>query len=409
MSAVMNAIDPDSSLHSFAAAARPKGKLIPLVRDFYVEDPVSRLGNNPILMLYGRNRQNNQGYVNADYYNDNDSGEYYRNRPQGGKLKTLMPMSGTMTFQAGCSFPGENVLHRPENGNMILSQMKIGDTRVATQYADLGVEKAYEILSKCFKTDTSGIYPKVIFNIMDKGSVDWHSDMVGVGNWKDSTLTYLLCGGFELDILDPHGIPCRVQLSITSREAGKMSGRKYYVSNGCQVFVPPIEVHWGCFAPETRVRLAGEGELWQRMDLLRPGDRLVTALGTAATVADMAVGEEDYILRVTASWGSIRLTAGHPVMLADGSVKGAGRLEPGDLLKTPSGSARVLEVRQEAYRGRVYNPVLEESGREGMYILAEGFFCGDYHAQNRPAARKETLLTEQQPEMRDQFRSLCRH
>ena len=157
------------------------------------------------------------------------------------------------------------------------------------------------------------------------------------------------------------------------------------------------------------MRLAGEGELWQRMDLLRPGDRLVTALGTAATVADMAVGEEDYILRVTASWGSIRLTAGHPVMLADGSVKGAGRLEPGDLLKTPSGSARVLEVRQEAYRGRVYNPVLEESGREGMYILAEGFFCGDYHAQNRPAARKETLLTEQQPEMRDQFRSLCRH
>lgn len=407
--AVMNALDPDNRLRTYGVAVPAKNQAISLIHSFSVDAPVSKTGNNPVIMLYGRNRQSNESYLNADYYNNDDSGEYYRNRPVDGKLKTLMPMSGKVELQPGCTFPKEGVLHKPEKGETLFrSQMMIGNVRVATQYKSLKDEEAYKILAKCFTVDTSGAYPTIKFDIKNNGSVDWLSDTEGIGNWKNSTLTYLLSGVFYLDVIDPHGVPGHVQLSISSKTAEEMKGKPYYISNSGKVYVPPIEVHWGCFAPETLIRLYGEEEEEKRVDQLKPGDKVLTADGSAATLADMAVGEDDRILRIRASAGEVRLTEGHPVMLADGSIKAAGCLRQGDMLKTPAGTSQVLEVTQEPYQGMVYNPVFEESGREGLYILANGFYCGDYNAQNRPPVREKVVLTPDQEETRNQFMMLAR-
>lgn len=405
---LLHAVDPNNCLKTYADSRPALGGSIDIVDTFSVSDPLSPHGNNPIIMLYGRKKDQNAEYANADYYNDG-SGEYFDNKPQNGRLKTIMPMKGEIKLAAGCSFPAGGVLHRPQASDpppfntLIRSNLKVGGIKVATMYEDLTDDKAYEELAKCFTVDTGGAHPTIRFDITRGGGHNWYSDTQGVGDWTNNVMTYMLNGGFILDVIDPNHNPMQVQFSITSSPIENMAGKQYYVSNTCQVYVPPVTVHWGCFAGDTSVRLASGQD--KRMDRLQKGDQVLTSDGRTVTFLEAVTGEEEKIFQIRASAGTIKLTGGHPVLLRDGTPKAAGLLAAGDRLLTPDGESVVLEASEEEYGGTVYNPVFMESDADGLFILCNGFYCGDYNAQNR-AERSTWKLTDRQEALTSQFREL---
>lgn len=405
---LLHAVDPNNCLKTYADSRPALGGSIDIVDTFSVSDPLSPHGNNPIIMLYGRKREQNSGYTNADYYNDSP-GEYFNNKPQNGRLKTIMPMKGEIKLAAGCSFPAGGVLHRPQASEpppfntLIRSNLKVGGIKVATMYEDLTDDKAYEELAKCFTVDTGGAHPTIRFDITRDGGHNWYSDTQGVGDWTNNVMTYMLNGGFILDVFDPNHNPMQVQFSITSSPIENMRGKQYYVSNTCQVYVPPVTVHWGCLAGDTSVCLASGQD--KRMDRLHKGDQVLTSDGRTVTFLEAVTGEEEKIFQIRAAAGTIKLTGGHPVLLWDGTPKAAGLLAAGDRLMTPDGESVVLEVGEEEYGGTVYSPVFLESDAEGLFILCNGLYCGDYNAQNR-TEHSTWKLTDRQEALTSQFREL---
>ncbi len=405
---LLHAVDPNGCLKSYSDSRSSLTGSIDVVERFSIEDPQSRNGNNPIIMLYGRKRSQNESYINADYYNDG-SGEYYDNKPQNGKLKTIMPLKGTIKLIEGCTFPAEGVLHKPNEkdpypfNTLIRSALKVGGVQVSTMYEDLNNEKAYEILAKCFTVDTSGKYPTIHFDLTRDGGHNWYSDTQGVGAWTNNAMTYMLTGGFLLDVIDPDKNPMWIQFSVTSRPIDNMSGKQYYVSNSCQVYVPPVTVHWGCLAKGTLVRLASGQD--KKVEDLRKEDQVAASSGKIVTFIESVTGYEDKIFTVRTADRMIKLTGGHPMLLEDGTVKAAGLLKAGDRLMTHEGDGEVLGVLEEDYNDSVYSPIFKESDKDGLFFLCNGFFCGDYNAQNQPA-KSENVLTDEQKELVSQFKAL---
>lgn len=190
---LLHALDPDGQLKTYSDSRPPFNVCINVIKQFYVEHPQSPNGNNPIIMLYGRTRGQNEGYVNADYYNDGP-GEYYNNTPQNGSLKTIMPLKGTIKLAEGCTFPKTGVFHKPGPADqppydkLIRSTLSVGDIQVSAMYEDLDDLKAYEVLAKCFTTDMSGMYPTIYFDLTRDGGHNWYSDTKGVGQWTNNAV-----------------------------------------------------------------------------------------------------------------------------------------------------------------------------------------------------------------------------
>jgi len=407
---ILTGFNPDGTMETIKNDQMSPAVPAALIHEFTAKAPVSSKGNNPIMMLYGRNRNSAGSYVNADYYDDGP-GEYYNNAPKNNAFKTLMPMAGKIEFQSG-SVILEPVLRKPV---ITRSRINVGETDVATHFKNIkSDDEFFDILKTCFKADTSGYYPAVNFEIKgngnkgwDKDSVNWFSDVEGVNAWSDYAVIYFLQAGFPLQVVAPNGVPSIVNITIASRPADQMlPGEQYYKSTNGQVFVPPIIVHWGCFARDTPVRLSCGTD--KRMDELKPGDKVVSSGGHCVTFTENVSGEEEKIFRIKTENGEIRLTGGHPVMMNDGTTLCAGYIKPGDVLKGPYEGHTVLESKEENYNDTVLNPVFRESGVNGLYILTNGFYCGDYNAQNKPPKPSVSALTQENAALNEEFKRLCK-
>lgn len=408
----MHALDPSGQLVSCAKSREMEPTGLRLINKFTISDPRSQK-HSKVLMLYGRHRSDNpSAYIDADYYNDDKEGEYYKNSPNGGKIKTLMPMSGTIEFAQDCKFPDEGVLRKPDLSSrdykhLIRSIIEIGSTKVADMYRSLDDDAAYKILHKCFTTDTSGAYPTVKFDIKNNGSVDWLDDVEGISAFSDRMVTYYLSGAFTLNFITPNGDPTSAQFSIVSIDPDKKSSKyQYYISNSTMVYVPPIEIHWGCFAYDTLIRME-DGSDKQIRDV-NLGDRLLANDGSFRTCVDMLTGVEDTIFVVQTKHHRVRLTGGHPILCADDSVVRAVNIRQGMKVKTLNGFEEVVRVDTEEYGEKVYNPVLEDSESGEIYILADGIFCGDYSAQNHKVAAGKAMLGAEEKALLDEFQNLAR-
>lgn len=402
--AEIHALDPDNYVYSCIV----KGTItegISLINKFTVNDPVGK--GNPILMLYGRTRSSSPSYVDADYYSDSN-GEYYNNGPVDNKIKTLMPVSGSIEFKPGVTFTAD-ILRKPDQASpdykhLIRSIIKTGNVKVADMYKDLNDGDAFDALKKCFKVVQHGAYPVVEFDIKREGSVDWHDDVSGISAYKNNSVEYSLNAGFTLDARDSDGLPFYPQVSIASLPSSKLPpGTQYYTSNNLLVYVPPISVHWGCYARDTLISLVDGSN--KRIDMLKAGDKVLALGGGSVTCADLVSGEENEIFVINTDKGSIRLTGGHPLMLEDGNTIIAAELKPGDAVKTAGSSGIVSDVFIEVYDDMVFNPVFEESGPDGLFIIANGFYCGDFNAQNKNF-NNITPLTEEEKELARQFNAL---
>ena len=81
----------------------------------------------------------------------------------------------------------------------------------------------------------------------------------------------------------------------------------------------------------------------------------------------------------------------------------ASQLQAGDKLMTPDGVSVISEVVTEPYNDMVYNFVFE-CEENPNYIEADGFWSGDFYAQNAKKEKKPAQLTEEAMALRDELR-----
>jgi hypothetical protein len=143
-----------------------------------------------------------------------------------------------------------------------------------------------------------------------------------------------------------------------------------------------------CFAEGTAIRRANGKAV--AVEKVKVGDKVIAdARGTLLTVTGVSQGAEaEPLVEIRDSKGHrLRLTVGHPLVLASGEVVLARKIRQGDKVMTDRGIARVVSTSRVAYDGQVYNLSLgtpEEKarvGKDGTTMFAGGFLAGDANMQ----------------------------
>jgi intein/homing endonuclease len=162
----------------------------------------------------------------------------------------------------------------------------------------------------------------------------------------------------------------------------------YFVSshNKATVYIPRFVIAWGCYAADTLINTVdGTKQACE----IRKGDKLPVYGGKVLTISSVITGNDRAIFRITTTDGrSIRVSGGHAMKMysesrPDGKKIAAARLKKGDRLMTPDNVVEISSVEIEEYNDKVYNFTFEED-HSANYIMANGFWSGDFHAQNEP-------------------------
>ncbi len=151
--------------------------------------------------------------------------------------------------------------------------------------------------------------------------------------------------------------------------------------------IPFIDISWGCFAKDARVRMADGSEKY--IADICSGDKVATKDNGSQTVRDVVTGHEERLVYIeTSRASSIRVTEDHPMLTADGMVK-AGELTAASILITPDGESSIESLYYEPYNDKVYNLMLEKQS----LLVVNGLYAGDMAYQNQCSPG----LTKQEP------------
>ena len=248
-----------------------------------------------------------------------------------------------------------------------------------------------------------------------KSDYDWECNLSG-GFLDDSSHKCYLNGCLVLNVAHKPRVGSTnttYAIYIYSTDALPKSQEKYYIGeeDKTSVYIPAILIYWGCYARETLVKAADGSE--KRVDEIRPGDKLRAFGNKALTVADILTGSEAEIFKInTADGNHIRVSGGHRMKLWDerypeGKNNAARYLKNGDLLMTPEGLQAVEAVLIEDYDDLVYNFIFKEE-TEPNYIEANGYWSGDFYAQNEMTEEKDVQRSENSRALADEFRRFAR-
>ncbi|MCP3101097.1 Hint domain-containing protein [Myxococcus sp. K15C18031901] len=150
-----------------------------------------------------------------------------------------------------------------------------------------------------------------------------------------------------------------------------------------------ITVTNSCLAAGTEIELA-EGKP-ATIETLKAGDHVTNPFAPSLTVMDTAVGiETTPMVRIRSESGrSLLMTEMHPIQVAARGMVQARELKKGDLVMTRTGPSKLVEVRREAFTGKVYNVKVgtqaEQStlGADQTAVYANGFLVGDGQIQKK--------------------------
>lgn len=380
-----------------------------------IEAPRWRSGKQSgnVVFLYGRSGT-------GDY----SGGDYYKNNIKGKKLRTIIPISGTIelnrlkykvtgasidSYQCGEeAFPKSYLDYNTYNGRKIIAEHggdSIGRTelgQVLNDNGDLTYDRANNKIHFDLKLPITG-------------------DMLGPYDWRcslnnaflnDSSHICYLTGCFVLRLEhDPWMGSDFDRYAIYIYSTGAASVFFESGDGETYVFIPPIVIYWGCFAKDTLIRTA-DGSV-KPACLIAAGDRIPALGGKILTVAEILTGEDAEIIRIVTKDGRrTRVSGGHAMLVIDeaapaGRRAAAGQLQAGDRLMTPDGVSVISEVVTEPYNDMVYNFVFE--GEETPnYIEADGFWSGDFYAQNEKKKTEPAQLTKEAMALRDELREFAR-
>lgn len=411
----------DGMLSAVSLASRSfsieKAVVNSFINKITVEDPHWKNGKQEgnIVFLYGR-------MTYYDIQGDYLGGDYYKNDAAKG-LHTIIPITGTIelnpikkitgvsidSYQVGDeTFPRSCLSYSVDDMTVIARH---GGTSVAE---DLGkVLQDNGDLTYDSKTNTAHFDLKLPVTDSMIGPYDWRSSLQNA--FPDgSSHVCPLTGCFVLRIEhEPYMGSTVDQYAIYIYSKPQEPGQRidYYVSGKgeTKVYIPLIEICWGCFAKDAQIKTANGAK---RAEQIKPGDRIPVLGGRTLTVADVLTGQDPDIFRITTGDGkSTRVSGGHAMLVNDGSAPegrrtAAARLQVGDRLMTPDGVSVVSEVAREEYNDTVYNFTFEGEDKPN-YIEADGFWSGDYHAQNEKQEKKPAQLTEEALALRAELRKFA--
>jgi hypothetical protein len=351
-----------------------------------------------IVFLYGRTIDQNQNeYKDADYCN----GFYYNNNYNNKTLRTIIPMTGKITFSDNWKDRIKNVSIAPYNdteNNFHLAvpnlAYEIDDSRMtlATMTAksgdDLGTVFQNEGNLKYDSESNSAEFDLKLPNGNDISKYDWNCNLNNV--FLDSSIhrCYL-------------SMPLRIYVEYSDAN-GKLTGKyirictyssdivpenyEYYKSVGGKsiVYIPKIMIFWGCYADDVIITMV-DGSSKKACEI-HTGDVVKDFNGKSLTVSNVLVGDDNEIFKIETTDGkNIKVSGSHAMKLCNNTYEdetiAAAKLKIGDKLKTVSGFSVVSSVQKIPYSGKVYNFTFvgEETPN---YLDANGFCAGDYYAQN---------------------------
>lgn len=152
--------------------------------------------------------------------------------------------------------------------------------------------------------------------------------------------------------------------------------------------IPKIDILWGCFAKDTHITMADGSE--KMVCEIRPGEQVRTRNGNCK-VEDLIQGPEERLVLIRSVKGNvIRLTENHPLLTTEG-IKMAKDLTWGSILEMEYGRDAIEELHMVEYHDTVYSLLLADE----EFLIADGYFAGDFKAQNRVMKEAEAAAKEE--------------
>lgn len=376
-----------------------------LVRSFTVKAPYSQYQNNPIKMLYDREPYDSEkGIIDYSYKSVKDNS----------LVKTCMPIAAKLCF-------AENIV--PATKDSKGNPMDILDKDSAFQpqlffgnpmKARVKYNRGFETVKKCFirnEYDLEIDFSKAEYASKDKWKDYWNEDM-NINNYTTGKYeigrTVELHADFYINLMHEKYKTCvTTGISIVSVPQDRLpAGFQYYqTNNGMTVYIPPINIRWGCFAMGTRITMVN-GEK-KPVELIRQDDVLFTTTGPAKVKAVYVGCEKELLCICTESGKSLKVTHTHPIILAGGKTVQARSVRPGKYLMTGNGEEdKVKWVFDMEYNSFVYNFEFTD-GKEHV-VEADGILAGEFISQN--SCKNHTVhqqhITPQTQQLVEEFSAL---
>lgn len=374
-----------------------------LVRNFIVTAPYSEYGNNPIKYLYDREPlESEKGTIDKSYMDVRS----------GSMVKTCIPIAAQLHFAdnivpATIDSSGK-AMDILDKDNDFLPQLHFGNPmkKRVTYNREFDTVKTFFTRNE-YNLDID--FSKI--NEKDKPGDYWNTDM-SVNNYTtgvyDISRTVELHADFYINLMNTKYKTYVVTgISIVSVSQDKLpSGFQYYLTNnGMTVYVPPINIRWGCFAMGTRITMANGDK--KPVEKIGKDDVLFTTTGPQKVNA-VYVGREETLLCIcTESGKSVKVTYTHPIVLAGGKTVQARAVRPGQYAMTRNGGKdKVKWVFDVDYHGFVYNFEFAD-GKEHV-VEADGILAGEFISQNSCENRtvRRQHVTPQTQALVEQFSAL---
>ncbi|MCM1174689.1 MAG: hypothetical protein NC341_06510 [Blautia sp.] len=362
------------------------------VKEFTVTAPHSSCGNSPIKVLYDRGPFQGES---ADY-------SYTNVNKSNNLVKTCLPIAANLSFAHDIAPDDrEEIL---VNDSCFRPKLTYGDP----PKNEILYNRGYNDIKKCFVKD--GYLLKIDFSKTGTGDY-WGVDMSKLNYISQSYevgRTLELQASFYIRLMNvkyPGSI--KAGISIISTDTPPGGSHFYQTIDGYTVYIPKINIRWGCFGEGTRIRMADGSS--KPVEKIRSGDIVYTTTGESA-VRSVYAGPEKYLIHVCTENGrTLRVTDTHPVVLKGGRSVQAGKLRPEqEVMLGDGGTDRIRWVYECEYNASVYNFELED-GREHT-IAAEDILTGEFIAQNQVRADmpRRRNITPQTQALVEQFSAMLK-
>ncbi len=374
---------------------------VPIISHISVTAPYSTHHNNPIKMLYDRTPWGDEK-GSIDY-------SYSHVSKRNNQVKTCVPIQATVQF-SNYNEPAQTDRHQKpidilcsdRNYRPSLSFGSPPKTTIIYNREFDDIKKAFIKNVRELNIDFSKISPDHYWNT-DMSKTNYCSGGYEIGRTVELDYSlHVRVKNTAVNIVN--SVPIHIQ-SVTS---DILKGAIYYeATNTGTVYIPPINIRWGCFAVGTRILMA-DGSC-KPVEKIGQGDVLYTEKGPLA-VEHTYLGREKTLLCVCTEGGkTLRVTHTHPIILESRRAVPAKALIPGQrvLLKN-GGSDMVKWIFEMEYDGYVYNFEFAD-GKEHM-VEAEGILTGEMIGQNsyRPKNVCRQTVTPQIQEIVEQMSAMLK-
>lgn len=342
-----------------------------IVSSITVSDPINKSGqeNDPLIVLYGRTEQ---GEEKADY-------KYEDCKAVNDKVPIKLPLSGKIT----CSDT-----HYP-----IGLATGSHSTKIQLTFSDSGtIEYKHDEsdLKKYFTVDPDDPH-SLNFNLPE----DWNDTLDTSHLSVKTELTLYAPIYIRIGVGSPEGPKRDIGVAINSEKCNSYDD--YFKSTGSKVLIPKISVRWGCFAKDTRIRMA-DGSERQICDI-KEGDLLYVPDQAPVRVSGIVIGEdEEKLVNIeTESGKKIRVSKTHPIVTSNGIKQAENILTSDSILNEEGAPEAVRFVYLCEYNDRVYN--LKTEGH-AVILIGNGLQTGSYEMQCEvEGSRKEEAPKPLTPEV----------